>query len=126
MATNKTESYKKYNDKASKFYSLKFHKEKDNDIIEQLEKQPSKLAYIKQLIREDINREQEKKEYRIKPEYFDRFGSDATTETIIPFSEVKYLAESWKISMEDMQKMIYENTESNVEYYTGDWYLSHI
>ena len=57
MSTNKTESYKKYNDKASKFYSLKFHKEKDQDIIDQLEKQPSKLAYIKHLIREDINRQ---------------------------------------------------------------------
>ena len=54
---NRTTYYKQYNEKKSKFYSLKFNIEKDSDIIEQLEKQPSKLAYIKQLIREDINRQ---------------------------------------------------------------------
>ena len=54
---NRTAYYKQYNENKSKFYSLKFNIEKDSDIIEQLEKQPSKLAYIKQLIREDINRQ---------------------------------------------------------------------
>ena len=68
----------------------------------------------------------QEKTFRIKPEYCDQFGSDATTETIISYSEVKDLAEGWKISMKDVKKMIYENTESNVEYYTGEWYLSHI
>ena len=57
---NRKEYYKQYNENNSKFYSLKFNIEKDLDIIEQLEKQSSKLAYIKQLIREDINRKKEK------------------------------------------------------------------
>lgn len=57
---NRAAYYKQYNENKSKFYSLKFNIEKDSDIIKQLEKQPSRLAYIKQIIREDINREKEK------------------------------------------------------------------
>ena len=60
MANNRTEVLKRYNEKASKYYSLKFHREKDKDIIDKLDSQQSKLAYIKQIIREDINREKEK------------------------------------------------------------------
>lgn len=39
---------------------FKFMRETDADILEQLDKQPSKIAYLRRLIREDIAREQQK------------------------------------------------------------------
>lgn len=39
---------------------LTFMTETDADILEQLDKQPSKIAYLRRLIREDIAREREK------------------------------------------------------------------
>lgn len=38
--------------------TFKFNKQTDSDVLEQLAKQDSKLGYIKQLIREDIARNQ--------------------------------------------------------------------
>ena len=42
--------------KNAKGYTLKLSRNKDKDIIEQLERQPNRQAYIKALIREDIKR----------------------------------------------------------------------
>ena len=47
---------KKYHKGVLKSYSLKCHKEHDNDIIAVLESQDNKSGYIKRLIRDDINR----------------------------------------------------------------------
>ena len=56
-----TESRKRANDKWNKDnikqVTLKFMRGSDADIIEQLEKQPSKLTYIRQLVRADIARQ---------------------------------------------------------------------
>jgi hypothetical protein len=43
-----------------RYYSLKYNVHTDADIIEHLSKQKSKQGYIKQLIREDIARQNEK------------------------------------------------------------------
>lgn len=37
---------------------FKFMRERDADILEQLDKQPNKIDYLRRLIREDIAREQ--------------------------------------------------------------------
>lgn len=37
-------------------YTLKLNKHTDAELIEQLDKQPSKAGYIKQLIRDDIKK----------------------------------------------------------------------
>lgn len=42
--------------KNAKSYTLKLSRNKDKDIIEQLELQQNRQAYIKALIREDIKR----------------------------------------------------------------------
>lgn len=42
--------------------SFTFMKSTESDIIEQIDKQSNKAGYIKRLIREDIEREQAKKE----------------------------------------------------------------
>lgn len=46
----------KYNAKATKTILVRLNLENDKDIIEHLEKQKSMMGYIKQLIREDMNR----------------------------------------------------------------------
>lgn len=53
---NKSNEYKKQH---SKLVALRFFNSKDADIIAKLESVPSKLDYIRQLIREDIARHSE-------------------------------------------------------------------
>lgn len=48
----------RYEQKAMKSLLVKFHKEYDADLLKKLETVPSKQGYIKQLIRDDIKREQ--------------------------------------------------------------------
>ena len=47
---------KKYDDKTAVRYGLKLNKKTDADIIAHMDKVESKQTYIKQLIREDIER----------------------------------------------------------------------
>ncbi len=47
-------SYKKYDKENTKSVLLKLNKKTDADIIEMLDAVPSKMGYIKDLIRQDI------------------------------------------------------------------------
>ena len=49
-----TEILRKYNAKATKTILVRLNLENDKDIIEHLEKQKSRMGYIKRLIREDM------------------------------------------------------------------------
>lgn len=46
----------KYDRENTKSYLLKLNKKTDADIIEFLEQQPNKLAYLKNLIRDDLKK----------------------------------------------------------------------
>ena len=46
---------RKYNEKNTKSVMLRLNKKTDADIIQQLENAPSKMGYIKNLIRADIH-----------------------------------------------------------------------
>lgn len=54
MATKRSLSQLKYDQKSSKKYGMKLNVKTDADIIAHLEKQPSFQAYVKALIRNDI------------------------------------------------------------------------
>ena len=50
---------KRYYEKTKKLYKvvmLRFSKTEDTDIIDKLESEPSKVAYIKKLVRRDIGK----------------------------------------------------------------------
>lgn len=53
---NYIQSINKYNKEKMKLYSVRFHREKQRDIIEHLDNQPNKAGYIARLIREDMER----------------------------------------------------------------------
>lgn len=53
------EAQAKYNKKSQRFYAFKLHVDYDADLIEKLESQESKQAYIKSLIRNDIKKASE-------------------------------------------------------------------
>lgn len=53
---NYIQSINKYNKEKMKLYSVRFHREKQRDIIEHLDSQPNKAGYIARLIREDMER----------------------------------------------------------------------
>lgn len=59
MAMTRTEIQAKYDAKTAKHYSLKFNVNTDSDIIEKLSNVGSVQAYIKQLIREDIQKQEQ-------------------------------------------------------------------
>lgn len=54
--TAKTESRRKYKAKSVRGVLLQFNKSADADILEWLDSQPSKLQYVRRLVREDIRR----------------------------------------------------------------------
>lgn len=59
MATKATERQARYDAKNTRRYGLKYNITLDADIINQLEKVESIQGYIKQLIRTDIQRQQQ-------------------------------------------------------------------
>lgn len=56
MAKNATIIKNRYNKTHMKQYLLKYHLVNDADIIEKLDSVPSKQGYVRNLIREDIDR----------------------------------------------------------------------
>lgn len=56
MATTHTAAQMKYDKEHRRVYGFRLHNDIDRDIIEKLASVPSMQGYIKQLIREDINR----------------------------------------------------------------------
>lgn len=66
MAFTRTEIQSRYDSKNRKSFAIKLNYNYDMDIIEKLDAVESMNGYIKQLIREDINREKAKREK--KPE----------------------------------------------------------
>ncbi len=56
MAKSHSIAQAKYDSTHCKYYTLKMNLETDSDVIEKLSSVESKQGYIKQLIREDINR----------------------------------------------------------------------
>lgn len=61
MSRPSNEVINKSRKKIYKRQQIQFHREYDKDCIDKLESVPSKPAYIKQLIRDDIKREEEQK-----------------------------------------------------------------
>lgn len=56
MGKAQIKAVNKFNKEKTKCIQIRLNKNTDADILEQLEKVPSKMGYIKQLIRNDINR----------------------------------------------------------------------
>lgn len=51
-----------------------------------------------------------KKKYRIKPEYLDKWGPDATPDTIVTYNDVEMIARGWEMSVDElMDQLIEEN-----------------
>ena len=64
--------------------------------------------------------------YRIKPEYLEQWGSEATTETILTEEEIKASAAGWETTVEALMEQLYPNTPSEVRWHLDDSYLKHI
>lgn len=57
MPTKKSLRQMRFNKESVKTYKVCLNIRTDADVIDRLDKQPSKQGYIKQLIRDDIDRE---------------------------------------------------------------------
>ena len=60
---DKLEYNKKYNKTFEKVISLHFAAEADKDIIDKINSAPSKVGYIRELVRADIEREKQASKY---------------------------------------------------------------
>jgi len=54
MANNHTISQRKYDAANCKFYTMKFNRNTDADVIDKLDTVPSRQDYIRQLVRKDL------------------------------------------------------------------------
>lgn len=54
MANSHTVAQRKYDSANCKFYTMKFNKNTDADVIARLDSVPSRQDYIRQLVRKDI------------------------------------------------------------------------
>lgn len=117
MPKRQTIAMAKYDKTHRRTYGFRLHNEIDADIIKKLASVPSMQGYIKQLIREDIMRDsapdlnpqpapehmqnlsvvEQKKLFRIKPEYIPLWGEDATEDTVLTEDEVADIARGWDV-----------------------------
>lgn len=130
MATKASMRQAKYDNAHCTGIYLKFNQGTDSDILEKLASVANRQGYIKQLIREDIKQSKLRSEnvmnYRIKPEYFEQWGSDATEETVLTLEEVKSFADEWETPIGELMSQLYEDTPNNVAWYTGTPYLKSV
>lgn len=54
MANNHTVAQRKYDSSNCRFYTMKFNKNTDADVIARLDSVPSRQDYVRQLVRKDI------------------------------------------------------------------------
>lgn len=93
---------------------LKINRKTEPELIEWIEKQENIQGYIKRLIREDMERttkEERKmkangKSYKIKDEYLDLWGEDATEDTIITEEELEMITRGWDKKPEDVMDQL--------------------
>ena len=85
--------------------NLKLNNKTDAEIIKHLEaikKTEGIQTYLKRLILEDIKRGAKTMTYKIKPEYLDQWGEDATTDTIITEDDLEMITRGWGKKPEDV------------------------
>jgi len=92
---------------------LKINRKTEPELLEWIEKQENIQGYIKQLIREDMKGEKKMdkntlggKKYKIKPEYLDLWGDDATEETIITEAELEMITRGWEKEPDDVMDQL--------------------
>lgn len=95
-----TKQQQEYKKKNMTQFKVSWHNVSDADIIQKLDSVPNKADYVRQLIRADIEREEDNMEnYKIKPEYYDLWGCTEDT-AIIDRAEIERLAEEWEKTVE--------------------------
>lgn len=79
------------------------HKDRDSDILNHLAVKSANFnAYIKGLIRKEIEGERNMKKYKVKPEFFDLWGEETTEGTILTEKDVEEIARGWDKTVDDV------------------------
>ena len=96
----------RYDAKTAKYYSLKLNTNTDREIIDHLESQDNVQAYIKSLIRKDMKGAKAMKTYRIRPEFLDLWGSDATEDTVLTDDDLEMITRGWEKTPADVMDQL--------------------
>ena len=106
MRTEATKAAKaRYDAKTAKYYSLKLNTNTDREMIEHLAKQENVQGYLKELIRKDM-KGAKPMTYKIKPEFLDLWGSDATEDTIITEDDLEMITRGWDKTPADVMDQL--------------------
>jgi len=85
--------------------NLKLNNKTDADIIRKLESQENIQGYIKNLIRKDM-RGGYTMTYKIKPEYLDLWGEDATEDTVLTDDDLVTITRGWDKAPADVMDQL--------------------
>lgn len=99
-----------YDKENTKLVGMKLNRKTDADILEYLNSKENVQGYLKNLIRNEIKREEEKtmKRYIIKPEFIDLFGSDANAYTVLTEDDVENFAREWEKPASEIEDQLIE------------------
>ena len=86
---------------------LKINRRTEPELLEWIEKQDNIQGYIKRLIQEDMNRGGNgTMTYKIKEEYLDLWGEDATEDTVITEDELEMITRVWDKTPADVMDQL--------------------
>ena len=94
-----------YDRKNTKLIGMKLNKNTDADILAFLEAKENVQGYLKELIRKDM-KGAKPMTYKIKPEYLDLWGSDATEDTIITEDDLEMITRGWEKTPADVMDQL--------------------
>lgn len=99
---------KKYIREKTRRMTFNFVKTTDADIIEKLESVDNRMGYIKRLIREDIERSQGMKHYKVLDEYLDKWTSEYVVPLIVTEDEIQRFAKEWDVPVSTLMEQVEE------------------
>lgn len=108
-----TEYMAKYEKENLRQIRLKINRKTEPELLEWIEKKDNIQGYIKNLIREDMKKEDKNmKRYIIKPEFLNLYGEDANPMTVLTSDDVDRLAADWEKDEFEIRGQLIELPES--------------
>ena len=99
---------RRYELKSLKCYTFRLNIKHDADVIAEIEKQDNKQGYVKALIRADIERSKTMKQYHIKPEFENQWGSEYSPSAVITEGDIETLSRGWEMSVDEIRSQLEE------------------
>lgn len=94
-----------YDREHTKLIGMKLNLKTDADILAFLATKENVQGYLKDLIRKDM-KGAKTMTYKIKPEFLDLWGSDATEETVLTDDDIEMITRGWDKTPADVMDQL--------------------